>query len=878
MRFDRFTERAQDAAGRAYEILHRYGHSQVDTEHLLLALLEQSDGVVPQILERLAVDVGALRSRVDDILRGSPRTATIYGQGANQVFITPRLKSTIDRANEEANRLRDEYISTEHIFLALLSERNTDVASTMAEYNITRDRVADAVKDIRGGQRVTDPQAESRYRTLEKYSRDLTRMAQEGKLDPVIGRDGEILRVIQVLSRRTKNNPVLIGDAGVGKTAIVEGLAQKIASNDVPDLLLGKRVLSLDLSGMLAGSRFRGEFEERLKGTIEEIQRSEGEIILFIDELHQVVGAGAAAGAMDAGNMMKPALARGELQTVGATTIDEYRQRIEKDSALDRRFAPIFVDEPNVEDTIEMLYGIRDRYEAHHNVSIADDAIEAAARLSARYLTERKLPDKAIDLLDEASAKLRVALFSMPPYLKGMRETIDQLAMEEQAAGLSRDYERAADCKMQRIQLEEEYEQAHHEWRRENTLDELVTADNVAQVVEQWTGIPVQSMLETESEKLLRMEEVINERVIGQEKAIAALADAIRRARSGLKDPKRPIGSFIFLGSSGVGKTELAKALAEFMFEDEESLVRVDMSEYREKHTVSRLFGAPPGYVGYEAGGQLTEAIRRRPYRVILFDEIEKAHPDVWSVLLQVLEDGRMTDGQGHTVDFRNTVLIMTSNLGTEFARHGGALGFLPPDDEAVADHRKIEKAMRDTFRPEFLNRIDEIIIFEPLTLAAVELMVDLQLRELAQRMDEHGLAIHLTEPARHWLARQGYDSQFGARPLRRAIQRHIENPLSIHLLQGEFGAGDLIVISEVDDQLEFSRHRDQASDFADSAAQQPAAGEPFEEIYPVREYYDAEYEDDDFADFLSQTDDDDEFDPFPAQPKRGSKGVDRFD
>ena len=878
IRFDRFTERAQDAAARAYEILHRYGHSQVDTEHILLALLEQTDGVVPQILERLAVDVGALRSRVDDVLRGSPRTATIYGQGANQVFITPRLKSIIDRANEEANRLRDEYISTEHIFLAILSERNTDVANTMTEYSITRDRVADAVKDIRGGQRVTDPQAESRYRTLEKYSRDLTRMAQAGKLDPVIGRDSEILRVIQVLSRRTKNNPVLIGEAGVGKTAIVEGLAQKIATNDVPDLLLGKRVLSLDLSGMLAGSRFRGEFEERLKGTIEEIQRSEGEIILFIDELHQVVGAGAAAGAMDAGNMMKPALARGELQTVGATTMDEYRQHIEKDSALDRRFAPIFVEEPNVEDTIEMLYGIRDRYEAHHNVNIADDAIEAAARLSARYLTERKLPDKAIDLLDEASAKLRVALFSMPQYIKNMRETVDQLALEEQAAGLSRDYERAADCKMQRMQLEEEYQQAHYQWRQENTLDELVTADNVAQVVEQWTGIPVQSMLETESEKLLRMEEVIKERVIGQEKAIAALADAIRRARSGLKDPKRPIGSFVFLGSSGVGKTELAKALAEFMFDDEESLVRVDMSEYREKHTVSRLFGAPPGYVGYEAGGQLTEAIRRRPYRVILFDEIEKAHPDVWSVLLQVLEDGRMTDGQGHTVDFRNTVLIMTSNLGTEFARHGGALGFLPNAEEAVADHRKIEKAMRDTFRPEFLNRIDEIIIFEPLTLEAVEQMVDLQIRDLAERMDESGLAIHLTEPARHWLAKQGYDPQFGARPLRRAIQRHIENPLSIHLLQGDFNAGDLVVIDEADDRLDFARHHDQASDYAEAAApRDEEIRDILDESYPARDYYEAQFDDEDFADFLSQTDDDDEFDAFPA-PQRRPEDIEGYD
>ena len=868
IRFDRFTERAQDAAARAYEILHRYGHSQVDTEHILMALLEQTDGVVPQILERLSVDVGALRSRVDDLLRGSPRTATIYGQGANQVFITPRLKSMIDRANEEANRLRDEYISTEHIFLALLYEHNTPMAKTLAEYSITRDRVADAVKDIRGGQRVTDPQAESRYRTLEKYSRDLTRMSNEGKLDPVIGRDGEILRVIQVLSRRTKNNPVLIGEAGVGKTAIVEGLAQKIAANDVPDLLLGKRVLRLDLSGMLAGSRFRGEFEERLKGAIEEIQRSDGEIILFIDELHQVVGAGAAAGAMDAGNMMKPALARGELQTVGATTMDEYRQHIEKDSALDRRFAPIFVEEPNIDDTIEMLYGIRDRYEAHHNVKIADDAIEASARLSARYLTERKLPDKAIDLLDEAAAKLRVALFSMPPYLKGLRETIDQLALEEQAAGLSRDYERAADCKMQRIQIEEEYERAHSQWRQENTLDELVTADDVAQVVEQWTGIPVQSMLETESEKLLRMEDVLKERVIGQEKAVVALSDAIRRARSGLKDPKRPIGSFIFLGSSGVGKTELAKTLAEFMFDDEDNLVRVDMSEYREKHTVSRLFGAPPGYVGYESGGQLTEAIRRRPYRVILFDEIEKAHPDVWSALLQVLEDGRMTDGQGHIVDFRNTVLIMTSNLGTEFARHGGALGFLPQDEEAVADHRNIEKAMRDAFRPEFLNRIDEIIIFEPLTLDAVEQMVDLHLSELAERMGESGLGIHLTEPARSWLAHKGFDRQFGARPLRRAIQRYIETPLSINLLKGDYNSGDLVVIDEQDDRLEFSRHADQHS-VASQAAPPAEIGERYDESYAAGDYYDAAYEDEDFADFLSQTDDDDEFDAFPAPPQR---------
>ncbi|TVR20640.1 MAG: AAA family ATPase [Anaerolineaceae bacterium] len=829
IRFERFTERAQDAAARAYEILQRYGHNQVDVEHILLALLEQSDGVIPQVLESLNVDVSVLRSRVDDILQASPKAA-IYGGGTGQVFITPRVKRVIDLANEEANRLRDEYISTEHIFLAVVSERNTPIAKILGDNGLTRERVMDAVKEIRGGQRVTDPQAESRYRTLEKYSRDLNIMAIEGKLDPVIGRDAEILRVIQILSRRTKNNPVLIGEAGVGKTAIVEGLAQKIVSGDVPEVLHGKRVVSLDLPAMLAGSRFRGEFEERLKAAIEEVQRAEGEIILFIDELHQVVGAGGGGGAIDAGNMMKPALARGELQTIGATTLDEYRQYIEKDSALDRRFAPVYVEEPNVEDTIEMLYGLRDRYEAHHSITISEDAIEAAVRLSDRYVTGRKLPDKAIDLLDEASAKLRVALYSAPPRLREMKEAIDRMMTEEETAGMARDYERAAQIKVERLQLEEEYQRERYVWQKENTLDEVVDSEDIAQVVAQWTGIPVSQMLESESEKLLRMEDALHERVIGQDKAIAALSDAIRRARSGLKDPKRPIGSFIFLGSSGVGKTELAKTLAEFLFDDEDALIRIDMSEYREQHTTSRLFGAPPGYVGYEQGGQLTEQVRRRPYRVILFDEIEKAHPDVWNALLQILEDGRLTDGQGRTVDFRNTVIIMTSNLGTEFARRGGALGFVRPDEqEAIVDHQKIERALRDTFRPEFLNRVDEILIFSPLSQEDVAQMVDIQMRNVAERLLETGMEIHLTEPARHWLATQGFDPAYGARPLRRTIQRYVENPLSVRLLAGEFAAADLIVIDEADGALTFQRHENAASDYVRQASQprrRPRAGD----------------------------------------------------
>ena len=796
MRFDRFTERAQEAAQRSAEIIQRYGHNQIDTEHILLALIEQPQGVISQILETLKVDASALTERLDYILRTSPK-ANIFGGGAGQIFITPRVKRIIDLANEEANRLKDEYISTEHIFLAILSERSTPAARLLEGAGVTRERVNDTIQQIRGGQRVTDPQAETRYRTLERFSRDLTTLAREGKLDPVIGRDAEILRVIRILSRRTKNNPVLIGEAGVGKTAIVEGLAQKIDANDVPEILIGKRVVALDLGAMIAGSRFRGEFEERLKAAIEEIQRSEGEVILFIDELHTVVGAGAAQGAMDASNMLKPALARGELHAIGATTLDEYHKHIEKDAALERRFAPVYVEEPSVEDTIEMLQGLRDRYEAHHKVRFSDEALVASARLSHRYVTDRHLPDKAIDLMDEAAAKLRVALYSLPPNLKDMKSDLDRLSAEEERAGVERDYERAAEKKSERLRLEDEFHELRDQWEAEHELDEVVDESDIAEVVAQWTGIPISQMMETESEKLLQMEERLHENIIGQDEAIHAISDAIRRARSGLKDPRRPIGSFIFIGPSGVGKTELAKSLAEFLFDDPDAIVRIDMSEYREQHAVSRLFGAPPGYVGYEEGGQLTEAVRRRPYRVVLFDEIEKAHPEVWNSLLQILDDGRLTDGQGRVVNFRNTVLIMTSNLGTEYIRKSGTLGFMlrSEDGEEREASDKIDKALKDTFRPEFLNRIDEVITFSSLTIEQMKEIVDLQMKEIQERLSELDLSVELTQAAREWLANEGYDPDFGARPLRRALQKHVESPLSISLLSGEFSAGDTVLV-----------------------------------------------------------------------------------
>ncbi|NHZ72032.1 MAG: AAA domain-containing protein [Aquificales bacterium] len=807
MRFDRFTERAQDAAARAYEIVQRYGHTQVDTEHLFLALLEQQDGAVPQILEHLNVSPADITDRLDQELRSTPKVA-VYGGGVGQVFYTPRIRTVLELAQGEANRLKDEFISTEHVFLAILSERNTPTARLLQEFNITRERILDGINNLRGGQRVTSRQAETRYKTLEKYSRDLTQMAKDGRLDPVIGRDDEILRIIQVLTRRTKNNPVLIGEAGVGKTAIVEGLAQKIIDNDVPENLLNKTVVSLDLGAMIAGTRFRGEFEERLKAAMEEIEKAQGEIILFIDELHTVVGAGSAQGAMDASNMLKPALSRGELQCVGATTLDEYRQYIEKDSALERRFAPVFVDQPSVEETIEMLYGLRSRYEAHHKITYSDEALIAAAKLSDRYVTDRSLPDKAIDLMDEAAAKLRVALHTLPSDLKQKKKELDKLILEEEEAHTVRDYERAATNRAERLRVESEFEDARAQWHVEQKLDRMVDEHDIAEVVGAWTGIPVTQMLETEAEKLLQMEERLHERIVGQNNAITALADAIRRSRSGLSDPKRPLGSFIFLGSSGVGKTELAKALAEFLFDDEDALVRIDMSEYREQHTVSRLFGAPPGYIGYEQGGQLTEQVRRRPYSVVLFDEIEKAHPDVWNALLQLLDDGRLTDGQGRVVNFRNCVIVMTSNVGTSFVKKSGALGFAGVRDaDEKANHKRIEEALKDTFRPEFINRIDEIIIFEPLSEEDMVEIVGMQIKEVQERLVEHGnLTIVLTEKTQHWLAEQGFDEDFGARPMRRAIQRFVESPLSVQLLKGDIKSGDHILIDVADDELTFAQ------------------------------------------------------------------------
>ncbi|MDY6833261.1 MAG: AAA family ATPase [Chloroflexota bacterium] len=790
MRQERFTEQAQEALTASQEIVRRHHHSQWDVEHILMALLEQESGLASKILEELNVDPNQVRQDVVSVLDKAP---TVAYEGA-QIYVTPRIARLFEYASSEADRLKDEFIGVEHLLIAIANEQRGEAARVLHNHGVDQEKVYRALQAIRGGHRVTDRRAESKYRSLEKYSRNLTELAQVGRLDPVIGREEEVKRVMQILSRRTKNNPVIIGEAGVGKTAIAEGLAQKIAADDVPSSLRGRKVMALDMAALVAGSKFRGEFEDRLKAVVDEVREAEGEVVLFIDEFHTVVGAGGAEGAIDASNILKPALSRGELQCIGATTIDEYRKHIEKDKALQRRMQPVQIEEPSVECTIEMLYGLRPRYESHHKIKVDDSAIVAAAKLSQRYISDRFLPDKAIDLIDEAASKLRIDAETAPLDVKDLERKVKHALNEEEAATQRGDLDDVPKLRSERIALEEEYNKQKEEWLQNKTVDEVVTEEDIAGIVCKWTGIPVARMLEGESERLVKMEESIHERLVDQEEGVAVVCEAIRRGRAGLKDPKRPIGSFIFLGPTGVGKTELARSLAEFLFDDESAMIRLDMSEYMEKHTTSRLVGAPPGYVGYDEGGQLTEAVRRRPYSVILLDEVEKAHPDVFNILLQVLEDGRLTDGHGRTVDFRNAVVIMTSNLGTQELQRQ-SMGFQKGDSDDRELKSVVDRALKQTFRPEFLNRLDEIVIFRPLTGDHIRMIIDRMIRDLLVRLEERNMKLELTEAAKDWLCKEGFDPVFGARPLRRAIQRNIENPLSKAILKAEFEEGDLIVV-----------------------------------------------------------------------------------
>ena len=803
LRPENFTEQAREAIGASQEILRQLQHSQWDSEHILMALLDQDKGVAIDIMTEMGVYVNAIKTRLTAILGKAPKVAS----QTNQIFATPRVEALLNRSKVEAGRLGDDFIGTEHLFIALTQEEQGGVAEVLKQHNVDTEGVYQALQKIRGDHRLDDPRAENRYRSLERFSIDLTQLARDGKLDPVVGREMEVARAMQTLIRRTKNNPVMIGGAGVGKTAIAEGLAQAIVGGNVPEELAGRRLLALDMGSLVAGAKFRGEFEERLKAVMDEIKQAQGEIILFIDEIHTVVGAGAAEGAIDASNLMKPALSRGELQCLGATTEDEYRRYIEKDAALERRFQPILVEEPDTEIAVDMLKALRPKYEAHHNVKILDDALESAVRLSQRYIPDRLLPDKAVDLIDEAASKLRMDAQALPSEeIREQEAELDRLEGEERSASQRADYEQAAELRSERLRMQFEYEQACAD-STGNAGETEVTSESIGSLIATWTGIPVDRLLESEAEKLLHMEERLHDRVIGQEAAIVVVSDAVRRARASLKDPKRPIGSFIFLGPTGVGKTELARSLADYLFDDESNMVRIDMSEYQEKHTVSRLIGAPPGYVGFEEGGQLTEAVRRRPFRVVLFDEIEKAHPDVFNALLQILEDGRLTDGHGRTVDFRNTLIIMTSNLGTGL-ENKGPVGFLRDVDveESKRLRASVDDALKRAFRPEFLNRIDEIIVFDALSKDQIHEIVDLMIVEVEERLEEHGVTIELTGAAKDWLADEGYDSQYGARPLRRAIQRHIENPLSKLILAQEFSEGSHIIADAGDDGLTFNK------------------------------------------------------------------------